>query len=287
MNPIELNNKTLNVTIAPPGSAYRRSRFDWTGMVSQVRLGDRTFLGRESDGNYRGTEGFGLATEFGIETPLSYGRTFPGREFMKIGVGALKRTSIRPYNFMKDYPVRPFQTDVQVSEDRAVFTQSGISAGPYRCDYMKAISIKENELTIGYRLVNSGTRTIRTEEYCHNFLRPSGRDITGRLEIRTNRDLSAEKTVGELNVEKGKITFPRDPEGVFFMYGLLKENPEDFSWSITDRETGASVTGAEGFPVSRFALWGMKHVISPETYHSFSLPPGEELHWKRTLIFLD
>ena len=46
---------------------------------------------------------------------------------------------------------------------------------------------------------------------------------------------------------------------------MLKENPEDFSWKVLNNSNGASILGSENFPVSRFALWGMRHVISPET----------------------
>lgn len=285
MDKLEITYKGMSVSILYPGTRYRRSRFDWTGMVEQISLGSVRFLGMEADGQYKGTEGIGLSSEFGIKTPLSYWRTLPGKEFMKIGVGALRRDSIKPYNFFRDYPVRPFETEVRSFENKVEFIQKDCSAGPYRCDYQKTIEIADRELIIHSHLINKGERTIKTEEYCHNFFRPGDAGITGSTYIETSHPLKSRKEVGPIRIDSGKISFPKAPDEVFYTYGLFRDSPKDFTWKIADEESGLSVTGIEDFPVSKFALWGMSHVISPETFHSFILKPREDLKWRRKYRF--
>lgn len=286
MNKINIEYKDTKATLLYPGSAYSRSRFDWTGIVEQLTAGSVPFLGKEAEGDYKGSEGIGLSSEFGIKTPLSYWRTLPGREFMKIGVGALTRDSVMPYSFFRDYPVRPFETEVQAFENKVEFSQKSCSAGPYAYDYVKTIELSDRVLTINYHLMNRGEKRIRTEEYCHNFFRPGDRDLTSRLSVETSIPVRSRKTVGQILMPReGLIQFNGDPREVFYMYGLLKDRPGDFSWKITDEESGTSVRGIEDFPVSKFALWGMKHVISPETFHTFTLESGDDLKWSRKYLF--
>ncbi len=220
-----------------------------------------------------------------MSTPLSYWKTLPGKEFMKIGIGALTRKSWMPYRFFKDYKIRPFSTEVKTYNNRVEFTQNNCSVGEYAYNYLKTVEIKDNSLTISYRLRNTGYKVIKTEEYCHNFLRPGDTDITGQFISETNSLLKSRKTVGKIKVHSKSISFKSDPEKVYFMYCKFKEKPKNFFWKITNRENGVSVKGIGDFPVSKFALWGMKHVISPETFNSIRINPGEEQVWSRSYFF--
>lgn len=285
MDKIILKNRDLSVSILPPGSVYKRSRFDWTGIVEQVSMGDIQFLGTEAGGSYSGTEGIGLSTEFGIETPLSYWKTLPGKTFLKIGIGRLKRKSLKAYSFFDDYEVEPFDTEVKQQDNRVDFIQKNCRCGSYSYDYIKSVTIEKNSLLISCYLRNTGKSTIKTEEYCHNFFRPGDSDITDQFEVSTNYPLKSRKTVGDIQVEEKRITIGSTPENAIYTKSLLKNKPTDFSWKITDKSSGISIRGEELFPVGKFALWGMKHVISPESFYSFKLRTGEEQSWTRKYTF--
>ena len=55
-----IRNGELEVELLLPGN-YTRSRYDHSAMVEQIRLGDKTFLGREKIGSGYGLGGVGLA----------------------------------------------------------------------------------------------------------------------------------------------------------------------------------------------------------------------------------
>lgn len=286
MERIQLEYNDTKISVLHPGQVYKGSRFDWTGIVEQISIGSVSFLGQEAHGQYAGTEGIGLSSEFGMEKPLSYWKTFPGKDFMKIGVGALKRETLKSYDFFRDYPVRPFDTKVRISDSKAVFFQEGCRVGSYSYDYVKQIEASDREVIIDYHLINRGASVIRTEEYCHNFFRLGNKDLTSSVSVETAYPLRSRKTVGSIGKTDGRtLGFSDDPDDVFYMYGFLKDRPSDFTWKISDGKSGYSVKGIEDFPVSKFALWGMSHVISPETFHSFTLGRGADLKWRRRYLF--
>src|SRR5688572_25534831 len=87
---LHLISDRLRVDIATPGSStYAGSRFDWTGLITQVTLdGRHTFCGQEAtDGT--GTGGIGLCNEFGIFEPVGYDDARVGDQFPKLGIGLL------------------------------------------------------------------------------------------------------------------------------------------------------------------------------------------------------
>lgn len=284
MEVFSINNKILNVEFLKPGTGYTRPRFDWAGIIKQVSIGETSYLGNCSNGDDPCFDGIGLTNEFGMRTPLSYWKTLPGKEFMKIGVGALTKSSILPYSFLKDYKFRPFETEVKTYEDRVEFIQNCCEVVPYRYDYTKTVSIEDNNLSIHYQFKNTGHATIKTEEYNHNFLRLNNKDVTPESIVTCNNPLKPEKIVGPLKLEERQRVLITKDNNLFYTASNLKTKPENFRWEVVDGE-GYHVECTENFPASRFALWGMKHVISPEVFHSFSVEPGEDISWNRTYSF--
>jgi hypothetical protein len=285
MDRIFLKKNDMEVTLLYPGKVYKRSRFDWNGIIEQVSVCNTPFLGLEADGEYVGTEGIGLSSEFGIKTPLSYWKTLPGKPFMKIGVGALIRDSFESYDFFHDYHIKPFETKVLYTENRVEFLQRGCKVGNLNYDYLKAVEILDRELIIHYHLINRGKAVINTEEYCHNFINLGGKNLSMSVTVETSHTLKSRKTIGDILIDSRKVSFSKDPDKTFYMNSLYNKHVINFSWKINCEQQGLSVTGIEDFPVSSFALWGMRHVISPETFHSFSLKPGEDLKWNRRYCF--
>src|SRR5512133_1768995 len=88
----ELSTDRLMVRVAKPGFTYRRTRFDWTGFVTDVMLdGQHTFTSVESPNPMEGAGGIGLCNEFGIHEPIGYDEAPKGGYFPKLGVGLLKK----------------------------------------------------------------------------------------------------------------------------------------------------------------------------------------------------
>lgn len=284
MSKIELKNDKISISILKPGTEYTRSRFDWSGIVEQITLGETTFLGQESFGDNIGTEGIGLSTEFGINTSIGYDEVAVGEEFLKIGIGAQIREKEKDYFFFDEYKNRAFPIKYKEHKNRVDFFQSGALNG-YAYDYKKTISIKENSLTISCTLHNTGSKAIKTEEYCHNFFRPGDIDISKNTMVKLSHRYKELEKVGDINHERESLTFSKDPTETFYIKGELTDKPKDFSWRMSNKMNGVAVECYEDFQQSIFACWGMPYVISPETFFQVDLKPGEETSWNRKYLF--
>jgi len=102
---IELSNDLVTARVFLPDASrgyYRGSRFDWSGLVGQVRYEGHTYfsgLDCEHDPN-NNNEILGTAEEFGmgingLPPPLGYEQAAPGETFLKIGVGLLEKIEER------------------------------------------------------------------------------------------------------------------------------------------------------------------------------------------------
>ncbi len=108
---IRLSNGQIEADIFLPDAEngyYRDSRFDWSGMIDQIRMGDHTFLCSSEvthDKNFRAS---GTAEELcmgilGTPGPLGYDEAKIGGIFIKPGVGILEKQSDEDYQFEKPY----------------------------------------------------------------------------------------------------------------------------------------------------------------------------------------
>jgi hypothetical protein len=89
---LTLFNPKLHVTIAHPDLVYTGLRFVWTGFIMQITLENKhTFCTPESLHSSEGTSGIGLCNEFGNLHALGYKEAQPQEQFMKIGVGLLRK----------------------------------------------------------------------------------------------------------------------------------------------------------------------------------------------------
>ena len=108
----------LKIRVAKPGFLYQRTRFDWTGIVTDVLLDNRhTFCSVESPNPLVGAGGVGLVSEFGIHEPIGYQEAMIGEAFPKLGVGILEKTDGEDYFFMRPYPLTPYHTTVTPIEN--------------------------------------------------------------------------------------------------------------------------------------------------------------------------
>jgi hypothetical protein len=65
--------------------------------------------------------------------------------------------------------------------------------------------------------------------------------------------------------------------------GYNQENHH--SWDVYNHTKGVGIREFDDFKPARVALWGMRHVISPEVFIEINLKPGEEMRWTRKYEF--
>ncbi|HBX68810.1 MAG TPA: hypothetical protein DEH25_05350 [Chloroflexi bacterium] len=284
---ITLHNQRLVVQIQEPGSNYRRSRFDWSGICQQITLdGCHTYLSQEASESNRGTEGIGLSDEFGITTPIGYAEIGPGEWFPKIGVGFLQKTSREPYDFFSDYPIQPAQIGVEQNRNDAVtFRQVAKNEGGWGWDLEKTYSLSETRLKIGYALENLGEKTICTEAYNHNFLQFDRHTIGPDYTLQVSFSLQLAIMDGPLTAKNSLLRLTETPKPHIYAQQPDCASLQNVQWSLIHQPSGHGVRLQEQFALYKFALWGMYHVISPEFFVWIDLEPGAKQNWERVYEF--
>jgi hypothetical protein len=316
--PISLASKRLAVEIAQPGTVYRRTRFDWTGFITQITLdGRHAFCVPEDYDPAKGTGGIGLCAEFGIEKAIGYADAQPGEAFPKLGIGLLKRPEEANYRFFVPHEISElFQVEIETMSNQTRFVVEPLDCPGYAARLTKTVSVNENWLTIAYHLENRGIKPIHTHEYCHNFtavdnqpvgpdyclrfpypviLRPNYESFRGFLPPLLRRitpgfilQMLVKRMVktSVLTVSENEIGWKATPVGAFFCHPLGFFKTDKAQWELTHAPSGVRVREYDDFSPARIALWGTRHVVSPEVYIDIDLEAGQSQTWTRRYEFI-
>ncbi len=281
----DITTDRLTVRVARPGCIYRRTRFDWTGFITDVILdGRHTFCSVESLHPLEGAGGVGLCNEFGIHEPVGYTDAAVGDRFPKLGIGLLAKPDDAPYFFMRDYPLEPFACDAQLLGNGIRFELAPAPCRGYAVRLVKTLTVAGNEIRMGYRLANEGERPVETTEYNHNFLLLNGHPVGPDHVVTFTAPLTFRRNDGTVWTESGVLAAPENPK-VF--YGLCETVPavDAIGWTLRHGPSGLAVSERLDARPVRIACWGMPHVISPELFHGIRLQPGETAEWNRIWTF--
>lgn len=288
--PIVIRSNRLAVEVAAPGTVYNRTRFDWTGFITQVTLdGNHTFCVPEDYRPDSGSGGIGLCNEFGIDMPINYEATKPGESFPKLGIGLLIRPDDQPYNFFRAYEIaQRYPIHVESSDSQARFVVDPMDCRGYAARLIKTLSVEENRLQVAYHLENTGSRPIVTNEYCHNFVgidrQPVGPEYTMRFPQPVTFG-EPPQDVFEVDGQQVRWKFP--PVKQFYCRPQQFSKTDQPQWELTHAPTGVNMREYVDFAPDRVAMWGAPHVISAEIFVGINLAPGQSQSWTRRFEFFD
>lgn len=284
---ITIYNDHLSVEIQEPGSSYKRSRFDWSGICQQITLDDKhTFCSQEATMDQPGTEGVGLMDEFGINTPIGYNQIDVGDWFPKIGIGFLQKTNNDPYNFFYDYAIKPAPTSFeQDRNDSASFLQESEILNGWGWQLRKTLTLDGADLAIDYALENRGDKPLVTEQYNHNFIAIDGKNIGPDYRLKTSFPLKFELINGGVQVDDDILNLTEIPPTFIYVMQSNFEGLQNTEWCLSHQPSGHGLRVNEQFPLFKFALWGMSHVVSPEFFLWIDLQPGQTHTWQRKYAF--
>jgi hypothetical protein len=283
-----LKNKNLEIQIDLPLTNYNFSRFDWTGKIVSVKYKGVPVSGVEKLNDEDDTKsGKGFYNEFGIEAAIGFNETNEGDWFHKIGVGLLKKED-KEYLFSRKYEIQPAQFTVTTKPDKISISCKSQSMNGYAYEYRKEIELVESGFIIKYFLKNTGTKTINTDEYDHNFI-AINKELTGSdyilkfpFNMKPERFDAIVNPEGKVEIGQKEITFNGMPDEQFFFSNISGGENVNAAWEIinTKNKIGISETGS--FKTAKVNVWGWKHVISPELFFNISVEPGKEIEWSRT-----
>lgn len=286
MNTYVLQNERLKVKVAVPGNEYKGSRFDWTGMITDIVLDNKyQFCSKESLIEGKGSGGIGLSNEFGIHEPIGYSEAKVGEEFPKLGIGLLKKDNNDDYNFFKQYSINEFEKKVNLEDNSITFICEPKEVNGYAVKYVKKVTINENELTVEYELDNVGEKSIHTTEYCHNFVAINNEPMSSDYILKFSSTVKSELKPEIFDISENTIEINQQVKEEFYctLNNFSKDKGQYFE--LIHKPSKVSIRETVDFKIERMAIWGTPHVISPEMFISINIEPEMKQTWKRVYTF--
>lgn len=278
---------------------YRGSRFDWSGLIAQVKWQGHSYFGewKASHDPEGHDDVVGPAEEFGmgvpgVPGPLGYGEAKPGGTFIKIGVGLLERIEEPEYRFWHDYRiVKPGGWEVRSGSNWVEFRQNLTDESGWGYSYTKRVSLTEDrpEMMIAHSLRNVGSKPFVTSHYCHNFTIIGDEPIGPSYRVRFPFAVTAKVAMGELAAVHGNtLMFTRELKQDDYIYGELggfTGSASDNGATVENVRAGAGVTIAGDRPVSEYHFYAARRAACPEPFVQLALAPGEQVEWKTRYTF--
>jgi hypothetical protein len=303
----EITNGQIRAKIYLPDAKngyYRATRFDWSGVVYSLQYKGHDYYGpwfqktdpKVHDFVYEGPDIIagpcsaitGPVDEF---RPLGWDEAKPGGNFIKIGVGALRKPDKSKYdNYALYEVVDPGKWTIRNDGDSIEFTQEvADSSSGYGYTYRKTVRLTRGkpEMVLEHNLKNAGTHAIRTAVYNHNFLvldrQPPGPGfvISVPFQIQTKRPPN--KKLAE--TRGNEIVYLKTLEGRDVVTTPIEgfgDNPKDNEIRIENSRLGAGMRITADRPLSSESLWSIRTVIAMEPFVSMAIEPGNEFTWKST-----
>jgi hypothetical protein len=298
---VELSNDVikLNVYLPDPEKGYYRgTRFDWSGVISQVEYKGHTYFDEWKTTHDPGVNDdiVGPVEEFrtgSFDEPnsLGYKEAKPGEPFIKIGIGLLEKIDEPSYRFWYPYKIiKAGIWKVSYSKDWIEFQQDfqGVSGWSYLYTKKITLSKASPEFTISHSLKNTGTSSIETSQYNHNFFiidgTPIGTDyvLNFPFEVKMMRDLK-----GILEAKGNELYFVKnlDTEAPFSELEGFSDDAKDYEITIQNTKTGAGVKIKGDNPIAHLNFWTVKTTVCPEPFVAMNLAPNEQKAWGITYTF--
>ncbi len=281
---VTLSNGELELLIMPPDSRtgyYRGVRFDASGIIAQAAYGGHTyFQGTEKTSSSRGT---GTIEEF--RAPVGYDDAAPGEPFLKVGVGVLRRDE-KPYRHSTEYGVvERGEWTVTAGDLWMQFEQTVNTAFGYAYTYRKKITLLPDrpEFTIDHEFTNTGSKPIRTNNYCHNFIRFDERPVSPDYAATFNGGLKTPDMESAFYQIDGYTLRPSRELADGETYGIPITTNYDITVSNRSTETGIHITGDR--PLSSLYFYSWRGAMSPEPYVDVNVEAGKSMTWQTRYSF--
>ena len=266
----------------PEKGSYRGTRFDWSGIIASLTYSNHEYFGQwfPKDDPKIHDSITGPVEEFlSNDAGLGYADTKVGDTFIRIGVGAVRKPDEKAYRRFATYDiVDPGKRTLRQGKNWIEFGHQ-ISAGGYAYDYRKTIRLYRTGFTIVHDLKNTGTKTIDTQVYNHDFFvidhEVVGPDVVVKFAFPPKPDkpfenggeISGDEIHYKSELQTGQ-TVAADLSG-FGAYDFRIENKKSLA--------GVRITGDQ--PLTKLYFWSIRTVACPEPYIHISVAPKSSVKW--------
>ena len=274
----------------PDRGYYRGTRFDWSGLIAELRVNGHSYFGRWFD-KYDPKKHDAVA---GPAQDWVTGQGFDaapvGGTFVKIGVGVLRKPAEMPRGFPTLEIVDSGRWTTRVRRDAVDFIhevndpQSG-----YGYRHIKTVSLPAGkpELVLTQRLESTGANPIDTQMYNHNFFvldgQPSGPDV----EVAFPFQLEAFNMRGDaVQVTGNMLRYIKPVVGsVRMQLRGFGPSASDYAIRVKNTRTGAGVLVTSDTPMSDLVFWSSPRTTCPEAYIHVRADRGQPMSWKTRYQF--
>ncbi len=271
---------------------YRGTRFDWAGMISSLDYKGHEYFGEwRSERNPMAPSDVTGPVDGYIKPGLGYEDAKVGEEFVRIGIGALKKIEEQNYSFNTIYEFVDQGTwETRKGKDWIEFKHTLNRPTGWAYVYTKKIEMTEDVpgFTISYNLKNTGSKRIETDQFNHNFfmiddgITGPGFSLKFPFEVRaaanTRKPLPNVEFTGNELIIKDTVT-NRD---IWVLLAGYAEEASHNGFEILNKVTGAGVKVRGDKPLHRLVFWATKNTLCPENFIYINVAPGEEYHWSST-----
>ena len=270
---------------------YRGTRFDWAGVIPSLEFKGHNYFGVWFDKYDPKLHDAitGPVEEFYFkDAALGYAEAKAGETFVRIGVGVLRKPEEAKFDRFHTYEiVDGGKSDVKAQSNAVDFRHRLTDqASGYGYDYHKTVRLiaGKPEMEIEHTLKNTGTKTIETDVYNHNFFVIDGQFTGTDLSVTFPFDPVSKRDMGGLAELHGReLAYKRTlthNEHVMTEIEGFSDKLSDHSFKVENRKTGAGVRVEGDRPMSKLLFWCGWKVLSPENYVTMRIAPGEEFRWK-------
>jgi hypothetical protein len=288
----EISNGGVHATLYLPDATqgyYRATRFDWSGQIASLEFQGHHYFGQWFDryDPYQHDCILGPVEEFlsgGVG--LGYNDVKPGESFVKIGVGAVRKREERAFQQFQTYEISDLPRWYATwFPDHVEFLQELRETAGYAYLYRKTVRLTAGkpQLVLEHSLKNTGTKTIETSVYEHNFYvidgRPAGPEFTVKFPfaVRAAADLK-----GLAETRGTQLTYLKELQEGQSVYTALEgygKTPKDYDIRVENSVAHAGVRQTSDRPLAKLVFWSIRSTVCPEAYIDMRIEPGKEFTW--------
>jgi hypothetical protein len=283
-----ISNGSVTATLMLPDAqqgSYQGTRFDWSGIVSSLMYNGHQFVGQwypKHDPKIHDAI-TGPAEEFlSHDAGLGYDETKPGETFIRIGVGTVRKPDEKAYRRFETYEiVDPGKRTLRTDRNWVEFTHQ-VNANGYAYEYRKTVRLAKDkpEFVIEHELKNTGSKTIDTQVYNHNFFVIDNEVVGPEMTIRFPWTPKPDKPF----TNGGEIS------GTEIRYAKELQTGETVSADLTgfgafdirveNHQAGAGVHITGDRPLVKLFFWSIRTVACPEPYVHIVVEPKKTFKWQ-------
>lgn len=284
-----ISNGLINAKLYLPDAVngyYRGARFDWSGVIYDLEYKNHHYFGKWFE-HYEPTLHDAIMGPVDSFNPIGYDDAKTGDSFLRIGVGILQKPEEARYTFSTSYKILNSGTwKIKKKSSGIAFTHE-LKSEKYQYLYTKNVTLTNGkpELILEHTLKNTGTTTLETDVYNHNFFvmdqQPTGPDFIVKLPFVPQGEFKGKPEKGAID---GKNIIYKEviSKGEFFAVSPLTGYSTDISDNdvrIENTKTGTGVRIKGDRPIVKFVFWSAAATVCPEPYIHLKVDPGKEISW--------